>query len=246
MTMQYQRQELSTALSELPGLLTERGQRLMPGSAAPLRTGVRVVVIDNYDSFTFNLVQYLLELGAVVDVYRNDAVEAEAVFLDMPSHILLSPGPGRPKESGVCQAICRGIVDTQISLLGVCLGHQTLAAVHGAVVGRAQKIMHGKVSPVSHDGSGIFAALPSPFIATRYHSLVIAEDSLPDFLLPIARTEDGELMGIRHRDLPIFGVQFHPESIMTEHGHALLRNFLDRGAETAQRADFTAMKRQSQ
>ncbi len=233
MTM-HDRQQKSATSTGLPGLLSERGQRLMPGAAAPLRAGVRVLVIDNYDSFTFNLVQYLLELGAVVDVYRNDAVAAEAVFADRPSHILLSPGPGRPEESGVCQAICRGIVDTQIPLLGVCLGHQTLAEVHGAEVARAPQIMHGKVSPVRHDGSGIFAALPSPFIATRYHSLVVAENSLPDFLLPIARTEDGELMGIRHRDLPIFGVQFHPESIMTEHGHALLRNFLDRGFEAAQ------------
>ena len=239
MTMDDRQQE-STASRDLPGLLSERGQRLMPGQAAPLRAGVRVLVIDNYDSFTFNLVQYLLELGAVVDVYRNDAVTSEAVFADRPSHILLSPGPGRPEESGVCQAICRGIVDTAIPLLGVCLGHQTLAEVHGAEVGRAPQIMHGKVSPVRHDGSGIFAALPSPFIATRYHSLVVAEESLPEFLLPIARTEAGELMGIRHRDLPIFGVQFHPESIMTEHGHALLRNFLDRGNEVAQSAGSNA------
>jgi len=213
-----------------PELLAPSGQRLRPSEAAPRRPGVRVVVIDNYDSFTFNLVQYLLELGAVVDVYRNDAVEAEAVFRDRPSHILLSPGPGRPDESGVCQAISRGIIDHPIPLLGVCLGHQTLAEVHGGRVERASRIMHGKVSPVRHDGSGVFKALPSPFIATRYHSLVVVEDSLPDFLVPIARTEDGELMGLRHRDLPIFGVQFHPESIMTEHGHALLRNFLDRGS----------------
>ncbi len=223
-------QDLKTAH---PELLVASGERLLPGQGTSPRPGVRVVVIDNYDSFTFNLVQYLLELGAVVDVYRNDAVEAEAVFADGPSHILLSPGPGRPSESGVCQAICRGIVDTSIPLLGVCLGHQTLAEVHGATVERAGRIMHGKVSPVRHDGSGVFAALPSPFIATRYHSLVVAEASLPDFLLPIARTDDGELMGLRHRDLPIFGVQFHPESIMTEHGHALLRNFLDRRAEPA-------------
>lgn len=214
-----------------PQLLAASGERLLPSQGSLRRPGVRVVVIDNYDSFTFNLVQYLLELGATVDVYRNDTVEAEAVFADRPSHILLSPGPGRPSESGVCQAICRGIVDTSIPMLGVCLGHQTLAEVHGARVERAGRIMHGKVSPVRHDGSGVFAALPSPFIATRYHSLVVAEETLPDFLLPIARTDEGELMGLRHRDLPIFGVQFHPESIMTEHGHALLRNFLDRGAE---------------
>ena len=217
--------------ADLPELLSPSGDRLFPGDDAPRRPGVRVVVIDNYDSFTFNLVQYLLELGAIVDVYRNDAVTAAAVFADRPSHILLSPGPGTPAESGVCREICRMAPEGGIALLGVCLGHQTLAEVHGAQVVRADRIMHGKVSPVRHDGSGVFAALPSPFTATRYHSLVVVEESLPEFLLPIARTPEGALMGLRHRDLPIFGVQFHPESIMTEHGHALLRNFLEaRGA----------------
>jgi anthranilate synthase component 2 len=220
--------------ADLPELLSPTGSRLLPGDDAPRRPGVRVVVIDNYDSFTFNLVQYLLELGAIVDVYRNDAVTAAAVFADGPSHILLSPGPGTPAESGVCQEICRLAPEGGIPLLGVCLGHQTLAEVHGASVVRADRIMHGKVSPVRHDGSGVFAALPSPFTATRYHSLVVVEDSLPEFLVPVAHTPEGALMGLRHRDKPIFGVQFHPESIMTEHGHALLRNFLEARAATGE------------
>lgn len=186
----------------------------------------RVVVIDNYDSFTFNLVQYLLELGAIVDVYRNDAITADALLDDRPSHVLLSPGPGGPDESGVCQAIARAAVDRPIPLLGVCLGHQTIGAVHGGAVVRAPRVMHGKTSRITHDGSGIFAGLPSPFIATRYHSLVVVERTLPEPFVVVARSEDGEVMALRHRELPIFGVQFHPESVLSEHGHALLGNFL--------------------
>jgi anthranilate synthase component 2 len=209
----------------LPPLLAASGQRLRPTAGA----AGRVLVVDNYDSFTFNLVQYLLELGAVVDVYRNDAVTAEAVLADRPSHVLLSPGPGRPSDSGVCQDLCRALADPAapaIPLLGVCLGHQTLCEVHRATVERAGRIMHGKLSPIVHDGTGVFAGLPSPFMATRYHSLVALEHTLPPFLLPVARTDVGELMGVRHASRPLFGVQFHPESVLSEHGHALLINFL--------------------
>ncbi len=211
-----------------PPLLAESGQRLHPATTgAP---AARVLVVDNYDSFTFNLVQYLLQLGAVVDVYRNDAVTAEQVLADRPSHILLSPGPGRPEDSGVCQALCRVLADPSvpaIPLLGVCLGHQTLCEVHGATVERAGRIMHGKLSPVLHDGTGVFRGLPTPFMATRYHSLVALEPTLPKFLVPVARTDQHELMAVRHTSRPLFGVQFHPESVLSEHGHALLRNFLD-------------------
>ena len=193
-----------------------------PGPGAP-----RVLVIDNYDSFTFNLVQYLLELGAVVDVFRNDAITAADAIARAPTHVLLSPGPGRPENSGVCQDLCRALCEgAAIPLLGVCLGHQTLCEVHGGNVVGATKIMHGKTSEVLHDSSGILARIPSPFVATRYHSLIVEEHSLPPFLLPVARTEAGELMGVRHAERPVYGVQFHPESILSEHGHHLLGNFL--------------------
>jgi anthranilate synthase component 2 len=210
---------------------------------APLarrRDGVRVLVIDNYDSFTFNLVQYLLELGADVDVYRNDAITAEQVLADQPSHLLLSPGPGTPADSGVCQELCRAVCDvartpTPLPTLGVCLGHQTLCEVHGATVERARRIMHGKRSAIAHDGAGLYRGLPSPFQATRYHSLIVDERTLPAALIGSfgliadARTPEGELMGVRHATRPVFGVQFHPESILTEHGHRLLENFLEAG-----------------
>jgi anthranilate synthase/aminodeoxychorismate synthase-like glutamine amidotransferase len=143
--------------------------------------------------------------------------------------VLLSPGPGRPSDSGVCQDLCRVLADPEapaIPMLGVCLGHQTLCEVHGATVERAGRIMHGKLSPILHDGSGVFAGLPSPYMATRYHSLVALEPTLPPFLRPVARTDVGELMGVRHASRPLFGVQFHPESVLSEHGHALLANFL--------------------
>lgn len=221
---------MSQQTGDLPPLLAPSGQRLVP--AGPARPGCRVLVIDNYDSFTFNLVQYLLQLGATVDVYRNDAVTADQVIGDRPSHILLSPGPGTPRDSGVCQALCERLAEDDapaIPLLGVCLGHQTLCEVLGARVERAGRIMHGKLSPVLHDGTGVFAGLPSPFMATRYHSLVAIEATLPACLLPSARTDAGELMGARHVRRPLHGVQFHPESVLTEHGHALLRNFLAMG-----------------
>jgi anthranilate synthase/aminodeoxychorismate synthase-like glutamine amidotransferase len=186
-----------------------------------------VVVIDNYDSFTYNLVQYLLELGAEVEVFRNDELDADAVFARDASHLLLSPGPGRPQESGVCQDLCRRILTQRRPMLGVCLGHQTLCEVHGATVTRADRIMHGKLSPVTHDDKGVFRGIPSPFNATRYHSLIVEEATLPGFLVPTAHTDAGELMGVRHASRPVFGVQFHPESVLTDHGHDLLRNFLD-------------------
>jgi anthranilate synthase/aminodeoxychorismate synthase-like glutamine amidotransferase len=186
-----------------------------------------VVTIDNYDSFTFNLVQYMLQAGAVVDVYRNDAVEAAAVVADRPSHVLMSPGPGRPEHSGVCQELSRLLFEETIPTLGVCLGHQTLCAMLGAEVVQAERIMHGKLSPVLHDGSGPFVGLPSPFEATRYHSLIVDESTLPEVLVATAHTPEGELMGVRHRNAPVFGVQFHPESVLSEHGHRLIENFLD-------------------
>jgi anthranilate synthase/aminodeoxychorismate synthase-like glutamine amidotransferase len=207
--------------------LMPAGERLRPVTvAAP---GRRVLVVDNFDSFTFNLVQYLLEIGVVVDVYRNDALTLAQVLADRPSHVLLSPGPGRPADSGVCQDLCRALADPEvpaIPLLGVCLGHQTLCEVHGATVQRAARIMHGKLSPVLHDGSGVFRGIASPFMATRYHSLIALESTLPAELLAVARTDQGELMGVRHRDRPVFGVQFHPESVLSEHGRDLLANFV--------------------
>lgn len=194
------------------------------------RPGVRVLVIDNYDSFTFNLVQYLLELGADVDVYRNDAITPAQVLAEQPSHLLLSPGPGTPAQSGVCQQLGRLVCDDaqpRLPTLGVCLGHQTLCAMLGATVARASRIMHGKRSPILHDGGGLYRQLPSPFEATRYHSLLVDQATLPPQLIADAHTPERELMGVRHATRPVFGVQFHPESILTEHGQRLLANFLE-------------------
>ncbi len=209
----------------------DRTRKRYHAPAERRRPGVRVLVVDNYDSFTFNLVQYLLELGADVDVYRNDAITAAQVLADGPSHLLLSPGPGRPEDSGVCQELCRVVCDpartpTPLPTLGVCLGHQTLCAMHGATVERAERIMHGKRSAIVHDGGGLYRGLPSPYQATRYHSLIVDEATLPATLIADARTPEGELMGVRHATRPVFGVQFHPESILTEHGRRLLDNFL--------------------
>jgi anthranilate synthase component 2 len=184
-------------------------------------------MIDNYDSFTYNLVQYLLELGAQVEVIRNDALDAAGVLGLGPTHVVLSPGPGTPKQSGVCRALCTTLTEHPgVPLLGVCLGHQTLCDVLGGAVVRAARIMHGKTSPVVHDGTGVFADLPSPMIATRYHSLIADPATIPAALVVNARTAEGEIMGVRHTRAPVHGVQFHPESILSEHGHALLRNFL--------------------
>jgi len=189
-----------------------------------------LLMIDNYDSFTFNLVQYLGVLGEQVKVIRNDALDVAGIRALHPAHIMISPGPGTPDDSGVSLDVLREL-SGQIPIFGVCLGHQALGQVFGGKVVRAKRIMHGKTSPVHHRGQGVFAGLPSPFDATRYHSLVVEPASVPDCLEVTAWTEnaDGsrdEIMGLRHKTLAVEGVQFHPESILTEHGYNLLRNFL--------------------
>jgi anthranilate synthase component 2 len=192
---------------------------------------MKVLMIDNYDSFTYNLVQYLGELDAEVEVVRNDQVGVDQVMTTDASHIMISPGPCTPNEAGISMAAIEALAGEK-PILGVCLGHQSIGQVFGGKIVHARQIMHGKTSPVYHTGMGVFAGLENPFTATRYHSLVIARDSLPGCLELTAWTEndDGEvdeIMGVRHKELQIEGVQFHPESILTEHGHALLRNFLD-------------------
>lgn len=183
-----------------------------------------LALIDNYDSFTYNLVQYLGELGADIRVYRNDQVSLAEVEEQAPTHLVISPGPGTPAEGGISNQAIRRFTG-RIPVLGVCLGHQCLGEVFGGQVRRAPRLMHGKTSPVYHDGKDLYAGLPSPFNATRYHSLIV-ELPLPDCLVAQATTAEGELMGLRHRDHPTFGVQFHPESILTEGGKQLLGNFL--------------------
>ncbi len=185
-----------------------------------------IAVIDNYDSFTYNLVQLIGELGGEIEVYRNDAVTPEELESRHPSHIVISPGPGEPSEAGVSQEIIRRL-GPRIPTLGVCLGHQAIGAVFGGQVVRAPRLMHGKTSPIYHNGTGIFAGLPNPFEATRYHSLIVAND-LPEAIEATATTQEGELMGLRHRQYPIDGVQFHPESILTPEGKHLIYNFLQR------------------
>lgn len=187
--------------------------------------GTRVLVIDNYDSFVFNLVQYLQQLGAECTVSRNDAVSAsEAANYD---GILISPGPGAPEAAGVSIEMIRAAAEIRKPLLGVCLGHQAIAVAYGATVDRAPELLHGKTSSISHDASGVFKDLPSPFTATRYHSLAVRPETLPDELVVTGRSESGVVMALRHKELPIFGVQFHPESVLTEHGHHLLANWLE-------------------
>jgi anthranilate synthase component 2 len=185
-----------------------------------------LLVVDNYDSFTWNLVQYLRELGSEVRVARNDALTPAEALASGAGAILLSPGPGTPDEAGISLGLVAACAEAHLPLLGVCLGHQAIAQALGGRIVRAPAPMHGKVSAIAHDGSGVFAGLPSPFTATRYHSLTLAPDSLPEGLIAIARADDGTLQGLRHESLPIHGVQFHPESIASEHGHALLANFL--------------------
>jgi anthranilate synthase/aminodeoxychorismate synthase-like glutamine amidotransferase len=186
-----------------------------------------VLVIDNYDSFTYNLVQYLGELGAEVRVMRNDAVTLDEVVAAKPNHIVISPGPGRPEEAGVTMSVIKRLGETT-PILGVCLGHQAIGAVFGGSVVRAQTPMHGKTSTIEHDGRGVFSGIAEPFTASRYHSLVVAEAGWPKDLEIAARTRgDGVVMGLRHRTWPIHGVQFHPESILTGEGHRMLRNFLE-------------------
>jgi anthranilate synthase/aminodeoxychorismate synthase-like glutamine amidotransferase len=202
--------------------------------------GARVLVIDNYDSFTFNLVQYLGELGATPVVYRNDQIDLPGVETVDPDAILVSPGPGTPDDSGISTAIIDAWGGRR-PILGVCLGHQAIGQVYGGEVVRAGEVMHGKTSVVHHDGAGVFAGLPSPFPATRYHSLVVDPESLPDVLEVTAHTgsfEDGTgvIMGLRHRELDVEGVQFHPESILTSTGHQMLQTFLDRASAATRSA----------
>ncbi len=188
--------------------------------------GSRVVVVDNYDSFVYNLVQYLGELGAEPVVVRNDAIDAAGLLALEPDAALISPGPGTPADAGISAEAIRMLGERRIPVLGVCLGHQTIAEVFGAKVVRADTVMHGKTSPVHHRDVGVLAGLPNPFQATRYHSLVVEPASVPEVLEVTAITEDGVIMGVRHRELPIEGVQFHPESVLTQAGHDLLGNFL--------------------
>ena len=185
-----------------------------------------ILVIDNYDSFTFNLVHYLLELGAATQVVRNDALTVTEAMAMAPQAILLSPGPCTPNEAGICLDLIAAAAESRLPLFGVCLGHQALGQTFGGAVVRAPHVMHGKTSAITHDDSGVFKDLPSPFEATRYHSLIVREADLPDCLVVNARSPDGLIMGMQHRELPLHGVQFHPESIATEHGHALIANFL--------------------
>ncbi len=194
-----------------------------------------ILVVDNYDSFTYNLVQYLAQAGAVVRVHRNDALTLDEIARLEPEGILISPGPGTPDGAGVSLAIVERLAG-RIPIFGVCLGHQTIGQAYGGRVVRAARLMHGRTSPILHRGEGVFRGLPSPFTATRYHSLVVERESLPDVLEITAWTEEGEIMGLRHRELDVEGVQFHPESFLTEHGHALLGNFLARLSRGGRRA----------
>lgn len=186
-----------------------------------------LLLIDNYDSFTYNLVHYLGELGANVVVHRNDALNVQEAMGLRPEAILLSPGPCDPSQAGICLALTAAAAEAKIPLLGVCLGHQAIGEAFGGKVVRCHEIVHGKMGHMNHTGKGLFADLPSPFAATRYHSLVVERESLPDCLEITAELDDGTIMGLQHKTLPIYGVQFHPESIASEHGHKLLQNFLD-------------------
>jgi anthranilate synthase/aminodeoxychorismate synthase-like glutamine amidotransferase len=194
----------------------------------------RVLVVDNYDSFVYNLVQYLGELGADPVVHRNDAVSVEGALALQPDAILISPGPGRPGDAGISNDLIRARTG-DVPILGVCLGHQCIGEVYGGRIVRAPELMHGKTSMVSHDGAGVLQGLPSPFEATRYHSLVVDRAALPDVLEITAETDDGTIMGLRHRELPVEGVQFHPESILTTAGHHLMANWLERAAVSGAR-----------
>jgi anthranilate synthase component 2 len=187
---------------------------------------MRILLLDNYDSFTYNLYQYLSELGATVDVRRNDEIEVDDVRELAPDKIVISPGPCTPAEAGISLPLIREL-GIEIPILGVCLGHQAIGAAYGGKVIRAPEPVHGKQSPILHGGQGVFADLPSPFAATRYHSLVVERDTLPQELEVTAETADGLIMGLRHRTLPVEGIQFHPESYTTEHGKQLLKNFLE-------------------
>jgi anthranilate synthase component II len=195
-----------------------------------------ILVIDNYDSFTWNLVQYLREIGAEVRVERNDRIGVGEALNCGAEALLISPGPGTPDEAGISLELVAACAESRRPLLGVCLGHQAIGQHFGGLVERAPEVMHGKTSAIEHDASGVFGGLPSPFAATRYHSLAVTPDTVPDCLAVNAVGEDGTVQGFRHRELPIHGVQFHPESIASEHGHALLRNFLRLAREGAEPA----------
>ena len=189
-----------------------------------------ILVIDSYDSFTYNLVQYLGELGEEVTVRRNDEIDLAGIEALQPDHILISPGPCTPNEAGITLNLIEHFKGV-IPIFGVCLGHQSIGQAFGGKVIRAERLMHGKTSPIYHHGESVFAGLPSPFTATRYHSLIVERESLPDCLEITAETAEGEIMGLRHKEYAVEGVQFHPESIITQHGHQILRNFLNRKAE---------------
>jgi para-aminobenzoate synthetase component 2 len=184
-----------------------------------------ILILDNYDSFTYNLVQYFGELGAEMEIFRNDALSVDDVKKLAPDRICISPGPCTPNEAGISLELIREL-GPSTPLLGVCLGHQSIGQVYGGDVVRADRLMHGKTSPIHHNGSSVFKGLPSPFEATRYHSLIVKRETLPDCLEITAWTEEGEIMGLRHKEHPVHGVQFHPESILTEHGKQMLENFL--------------------
>ena len=192
-----------------------------------------IALIDNYDSFTYNLAQYLGELGAEVRVFRNDQISVDEIAALAPSHVVLSPGPGTPNDAGITLGLIARLAGS-VPLLGVCLGHQAIGQAFGGKVVRAGRVMHGKTSRIRHDGRGVFESIENDFVATRYHSLVVERESLPACLAVTAQSEDGEIMGLRHRGLAVEGVQFHPEALLTEHGHALLQNFL-KGNETGRR-----------
>ena len=185
-----------------------------------------VLVLDNYDSFTFNLVQYIGELKANVLVHRNDEVTIEQIEADRPDRILISPGPRTPREAGLSNDVIKHFAG-KLPIMGVCLGHQCISHAFGGEVVVNYRMMHGKTSSISHNGKDLFKGIPSPYVTTRYHSLVVKRETLPDCLEVTAETEESEIMGLRHKELPIWGVQFHPESILTEHGHTMMQNFLD-------------------
>ncbi|MEO9653177.1 MAG: aminodeoxychorismate/anthranilate synthase component II [Roseobacter sp.] len=186
-----------------------------------------LLLIDNYDSFTYNLLHYLGSLGADVVIRRNDALNVQEAMAMKPAGILLSPGPCDPDQAGICLAMTQAAAETRTPLMGVCLGHQTIGQAFGGTVVQADEIVHGKMGEIRHNSTGLFSGLPSPFAATRYHSLIVDRDTLPESLEVTAELENGTIMGLQHRELPIHGVQFHPESIRSEHGHAMLQNFLD-------------------
>jgi anthranilate synthase component II len=192
-------------------------------------SALKVLMVDNYDSFTYNIVQYLGELGAQVEVFRNDEITLDEIAARAPERLVISPGPCSPAEAGISVAAIRHFAG-KLPILGVCLGHQSIGAAFGGTIVRAQQLMHGKTSVITTNQAGVFAGLPKQFTVNRYHSLAIEPATCPDVLEVTARTDDGEIMGVKHKTLPIAGVQFHPESILTEHGHAMLKNFLDQRA----------------